>query len=168
METSFLSKLKLSSTYTYRCIRDGKVVWEIDKDNLVTNEGLDYAMNVLFNPESYSSPQFYCGLIKPSVGGPPSAEDTMASHAWGEYLDYSTQYRQLLDFSRTGVAEHTSTTANFMISNQGLVRGAFMTTDDIKGGKDGYLYGASYFQVNREVEKGDSLNVIIRVSATGT
>lgn len=166
METSFLSKL--GSTYTYRCIRNGKVVWEIEKDNLVTNEGLDYAMNVLFNPDSYSSPTFYCGIIAPSFGGVPSAEDTMSSHAWSEYTDYSTQYRQLLDFYRTANAEHTATTANFMITKRGIVRGAFMTTDDIKGGNEGYLYGASYFQANREVEKGDTLHVTIRVSATGT
>lgn len=166
MDSSRIPELiRLSSVYTYKCYRDGKLVWEHEEPNLVTNEGLDYAMSLIFGDETGTQPVFYVGLI--AKGPYPSSEDTMQSHAFVENIDYTKADRGVTEWQRVGVATYLSGVSQFFMSKSTSVYGAFLTTGIKKGGSEGSLYGASFIEFPKNVQTGDVLYVEVRVKATG-
>jgi len=166
MDSSRIPQLiRLSSVYTYKCYRDGNLVWEHEEPNLVTNEGLDYAMSLIFGDETETSPVFYVGLI--GKGPFPTSEDTMASHNFVENTDYTKKDRGVTEWQRVGVGTYLSGVSQFFMQDSTSVYGAFLTTGLDKGGSEGHLYGASFIEFPKSVQAGDVLYVEIRVKATG-
>lgn len=162
--------IKLSSLYKYDCYRDGKLIWTEEYPNIVTYEGLDYAMDLIFGDAvstvaDTGGPEWYCGLIK--QGSFPIIEDNMSSHVFTEMTEYSAAERRQAEFVKSNTAEYTSTTSQFFITRPAIVIGAFLTTSPNKGGSDGYLYGASTMVDYKTLAEGDALNITIRVQATG-
>ena len=161
--------IKLQSIYKYDCYRDGKLIWSEEKPNLVTNQGVEYAMALIFDKELQAhKPEFYCGLITGNLY--PIVEDTMQDHVFVEFTNYTTSHRAATEFQRVEGEEATylsNEVSRFYMKGSGSIRGAFLTTGVEKGGADGYLYGASVFDTFREVAEGDLLRVSITVRATG-
>lgn len=161
--------IKLQSIYKYDCYRDDKLIWTEEEPNLVTNQGVEYAMALIFDKGlEATKPEFYCGLISGNVY--PVVEDTMQDHGFAEFLGYTSATRAATEFQRVEgqVATYLSNeVSRFYMKQPGSIRGAFMTTGVDKGGSDGYLYGASVFDTFRQVVAGDLLRVSITVRATG-
>lgn len=167
MASSNISELiNLSSLYRYRLFRDGVCVWEHEEPNLVTNEGLDYAMSLIFGEEKSTSPTFYVGLVG-AGGATPNKEDTMSSHGFNENTNYTKAERSVTEWQKTDVATYFSNASQFFMSKDTWIEGAFLTTGLQKGGSEGYLYGVSKIPVRQNVKQGDALFVEIRVKATG-
>lgn len=167
------NKAKAGGVFHVKCFdKDGNLKWEESVHNLVVNEGLEAMNNEFFDGSSYSA-AWYLGLVTgPGSGNTYAAGDTMASHAgWAENTDYSELVRQTAVFGSATTADpsviNTSgSPAVFSMNGTATIAGAFLTTDDTKGGTSGTLFSVSNFTSpgDRAVVSGDVLNVTYEFS----
>ena len=88
----------------------------------------------------------------------------MASHAgWSESTVYSNANRPT--FTPGAVSgqsvDNSASKAVFNINGSATITGAFMTTNNTKGGSTGILIGGGEFAASRGVANGDTLNVTV-------
>jgi hypothetical protein len=143
-------------------------LWVSEFDNLVVTTGLTDLIDKYFKGSSYTAAH-YVGLLSstPTV----AAGDTMASHGgWTEVTDYSQANRVTPTWGTpsAGSVNNSASKAVFSINATVTVGGAFLTTNNTKGGSTGTLYGGGAFsEGNRALINGDTLNVQVTATATG-
>lgn len=144
--------------------KDGNLKWETKEHNLVVNEGLQNMNTEYFKGSTYSA-AFYLGLITgPGSGTTYAATDTLASHSWTEFTNYSGSRKSVTFGTATtadpSVISNSASPSSFSISSSGgVVAGAFLCT--VASGTSGVLFSESDFQSpgDRTVVNGDTLNV---------
>ena len=165
METQ--NGIKLENHYKVECIRQGKVIWSDEFDNIVVTAGLNDSLDKHLKGSGYTA-AWYVGL----VSGTPTvaAADTMGSHAgWTEITNYDEATREVLTLGTVsaGSVDNSASVASFAINAGVTVGGAFVTSVSTKGGTTGVLYGAGAFTGgNRALLSGDTLNVTVTCSAS--
>lgn len=155
--------------YLVECFdKHGNLKWSDTIDNLVVNAGLDDSLDKYFNGSAYTA-AFYIGL----TDGTPTvaAGDVMSSHAgWAEVTAYSEATRPAYQTAAAAGQQVTNTAnkASFSItSDSTVIGGAFVTTNNTKGGTTGTLYGAGAFSGgDKTADNGDTLNVTVVASAS--
>lgn len=164
--------LRGGGVFTVVCYdKDGNHKWTAKSPNLVVNVGLADMNDKYFSGSGYTA-AWYLGLYGAASSNDPAAGDTMASHAgWTEVTDYSQSTRPAATFGSATVADpsvidNSGSVAVFSINNTVTVGGAFLTSDDTKGGSTGILFSAADFQApgDRNVVSGDTLNVTYQFS----
>lgn len=157
-------QVAVSSLYEVECIGpDGQVKWREEVRNLVTNVGLDDVLSKYFKGSAYTAAH-YVGL---KGTGSAAAGDTMASHAgWSEITDYSESTREALTLGSVSgqSVDNSASKASFSINGAATIAGAFVTTDNTKGGTTGVLYSAADFSGSRGAQSGDTVNVTITLT----
>jgi len=162
------SKFNLSTNYNIDCIRDGIVVWTINRNNLVVNEGLGYVMGRTFGDADQV--EWRIGLCTESNVSP---EDTMAMHQnpFVEFLGTTNNNRPVAAFVDSGIEfnkySYTAPDVQVMVAATGWLTGAFLTSGVVKGEEIGILYGAADFPASRSVIPGDALMINVKVTAQG-
>lgn len=168
--------LSAKGYYTVVCHdKDGNLKWEARSDNLVVNVGLQDMNAKYFTGSTYTA-AFYLGLYGAAASNNPAAGDTMSSHAgWTEVTAYSQSTRPACSFgtpttANPSVATNSASPATFSINGTTTVGGAFLTTNNTKGGTTGTLFSAADFQSpgDRSVVSGDTLTVTYTFSLTAT
>ena len=158
---------KAGGVYRMECFdKDGNLKWVAESHNLVVNVGLQDMNAQYFTGSSYTA-AWYLGLYGAAASNDPAAGDTMASHAgWTEVTPYSNATRPACTFGTPttadpSVATNSASPATFTINATATVGGAFLVSDDTKGGSTGVLFSASDFTSpgDRSVVSGDTLNV---------
>ena len=161
--------------YTVQCHdADGNLKWEAHAPNLVVNEGLQDMNAKYFTGSSYTA-TWYLGLYGAASSNNPAAGDTMSSHAgWTEVTAYSQANRPTCTFgtpttANPSVATNSASPATFSINGTTTVGGAFLTSNNTKGGTTGILYSAADFSApgDRSVVSGDTLTVTYTLSLAG-
>ena len=155
--------------------KDGNIKWEEVIDNLVVNVGLQDMNSKYFTGSSYTA-AWYLGLYGAAASNNPAAGDTMSSHAgWTEVTAYSQSTRPACTFgvpttANPSVATNSASAATFSINGSTTVGGAFLTSNNTKGGTTGTLFSAADFQSpgDRSVVNGDTLTVTYTFSLTAT
>ncbi len=94
----------------------------------------------------------------------------MASHAgWAEVTAYdeSTREALVLGSIASQSVNNSGSKASFTISTDSTtVGGAFLTTNNTKGGTSGTLYGVGAFTgADKSTDDGDTLNVTVTLTA---
>lgn len=146
--------------------KDGNHKWTAESHNLVVNVGLQDMNTKYFSGSSYTA-AWYLGLYGSGASNDPAASDTMSSHAgWTEVTDYSQSTRPACTFGTAttadpSVIDNSGSVAVFSINGTTTVGGAFLTSNNTKGGTTGTLFSAADFQSpgDRSVVSGDTLNV---------
>ena len=165
-------KVKAGGVFTVQCFdKDGQLKWEAKEHNLVVNVGLKDMNDKYFSGSSYTA-AWYIGLYGAAASNNPAAGDTMSSHAgWTEVTAYSQATRPQAVFGAATTADpsvisNASSVAVYSINGTTVVGGAFLTSDNTKGGTTGILFSASDFQSpgDRSVASGDTLNVTYQFS----
>lgn len=158
--------------FTVTCFdKDGNQKWEAKSHNLVVNVGLQDMNTKYFSGSSYTA-AWYIGLYGAGASNTPAASDTMSSHAgWTEVTDYSQATRPQCVFGTATTADpsvisNTASVAVYSINGTTTVGGAFLTSNNTKGGTTGTLFSAADFQSpgDRSVVSGDTLNVTYQFS----
>jgi hypothetical protein len=167
---------KGGGVFTVEC-RDaqGNLKWVAEKHNLVVNVGLQDMLTKYFTGSSYTA-AWYVGIYGEGALNTPAAGDTMASHAgWTEVTAYSQATRPAAVFgvattANPSVITNATAPATFSINGTTIVGGAFLTSDNTKGGTTGVLFSAADFQApgDRSVVSGDTLTVTYTYSQTAT
>ncbi len=147
--------------------KHGNVKWKDTIDNIVVNAGLNHILDVVLSAATQVT-AWYIGLLSatPTV----AAADTMASHGgWTEVTAYDEADRQ--GFTEAGASSqslsNTASPAVFTISTNGTqIGGAFLTSNNTKGGTTGTLYAAGAFTAgNKDLDDGDTIDVTLTATA---
>lgn len=166
---TFGSTIKFRNIYRIEC-RDafGNLKWIEEVPNQVMTAGINDLLTNYFKGAAYTA-AFYIGLVDNASFSAYAAADTMASHAgWLESTVYSNGTRPALTLgtAAAGSISNSASVAAFTVNASGTVRGAFVGTNNTKGGTTGTLYGAADFSAARAVVSGDTLNVTVTLSAS--
>lgn len=146
--------------------KDGNLKWAAESHNLVVDVGLQDMNTQYFKGVSYTA-AWYIGLYGASASNTPAGSDTMALHpGWTEITPYSNATRPAATFGTASTADpsvitNSASPAQFNINSSATVGGAFLVSNNTKGGSTGILFSASDFQApgDRTVASGDTLNV---------
>ena len=158
---------KAGGVYRIECRdKDGNLKWTAESANLVVNVGLQDMNDKYFTGSTYTA-TWYIGLYGAASSNNPAASDTAVSHAgWTEITPYSNATRPACVFGGATNADPSVITnslspAQFNINSTATVGGAFLISNNVKGGTLGILFSASDFQSpgDRNVSSGDTLNV---------
>ena len=164
--------LKATGKYIAECYdKNGNLKWVAETKNLVVNVGLQYMAGTALTTTSQIT-TWYLGLYGAGASNTPAASDTMSSHAgWTENTDYSEANRVTAVFAAAttanpSVVTNASNKANFTMNATTTIGGAFLTSDNTKGGTTGTLFSAADFQSpgDRSVVSGDVLLVTYQFS----
>lgn len=159
--------IKGGGVFTVTCYdKDGNLKWESKSHNLVVNVGLKDMNDKYFTGSSYTA-AWYIGLYGAAASNNPAASDTAASHGgWTEVTAYSQATRPQCNFGAASSADpsvisNTTLPAQFSINGSTVVGGAFLISNNTKGGTTGVLFSAADFQApgDRSVVSGDVVNV---------
>ena len=159
---------KATGVFEIKCHdKDGNLKWEAQSKNLVVNVGLQYMAGTALDGTTARLTTWYLGLYGAGSSNTPAAGDTMASHAgWTEVTAYSNGTRVTATFvtattANPSVVTNTASPAVFNINGTTTVGGAFLTSNDTKGGTTGTLFSAADFGSpgDRSVVNSDTLSV---------
>jgi hypothetical protein len=166
--SSLADRAGAGGIFTVECRdKDGNLKWTETMHNLVVNVGLKDMNDKYFTGSTYTA-AWYLGLVTgPGAGNTYAAGDTMASHVgWTETTAYSQSTRPACAFGAATTADpsvitNSSSVAVFSINGTVTVAGAFLTSDNTKGGTTGVLFSVANFGSpgDRAVVSGDTLNV---------
>lgn len=145
---------------------EGNLKWEDGWDNIVVDEGLDYALGATLTGATQTT-TWYVGLTD---GTPTTAGgDTMSSHAgWTEVTAYSEADRQTWTAGSVAsqTVDNSGSPATFTGDTNGTtVGGAFLVSDNTKDGTSGTLFSVGAFQAgDKTLDNGDTLEVTAEYS----
>jgi hypothetical protein len=159
---------KATGVFEIKCHdKDGNLKWEAQSKNLVVNVGLQYMAGTALDGTTARLTTWYLGLYGAGASNTPAAGDTMASHAgWTEVTAYSNANRVTATFvaattANPSVVTNSASPAVFNINGTATVGGAFLTSENTKGGTTGTLFSAADFGSpgDRNVVNSDTLSV---------
>lgn len=157
------AKVIVKQVWTLQHIRDGKILYEEIKENLIPTVGLNNILTQYYKGSAYTA-AWYAGITGATPS--PAAGDTMASHGgWTEVTNYDEANRLTLTFGTVSAGSVAASAVDFTISATVTVGGAFMVDNNTKGGSTGTLSGVVAFSGgNRSCVDND----IIRLTVTCT
>ena len=156
--------VKATGRFVVECYdKDGKLKWVDDSKNLVVNVGLQYMAGTALDGSTSRITSWYLGLYGAASSNNPAAGDTMSSHAgWTEVTDYTEATRPAATFvaattANPSVVTNSASKAQFTMNATVTVGGAFLTSNNTKGGTSGTLFSAKDFNSpgDRSVVSGD-------------
>lgn len=159
--------IKGGGVFTIECRgSDGELKWSAESHNLVVNVGLKDMNDKYFLGSNYTA-TWFIGLYGAGASNNPAATDTMAvKPGWTEVVPYSNATRPACTFDAATTADpsvitNSSSPAIFNINATGTVGGAFLVSNNTKGGTTGILFSAADFAApgDRNVASGDTLSV---------
>jgi hypothetical protein len=173
--TSHTETAKATGRFLFECFdKDGNLKWSAEESNLVVNVGLQYMAGTALTSTTQIT-TWFIGLYGSGATNSPAAIDTAASHGgWIEATPYSNATRPSAVFAAATNANPSQVTnsaspASFIINATATVGGAFLISNNTKGGTTGTLFSAADFQApgDRSVVSGDQLNVTYTFSLAG-
>jgi hypothetical protein len=171
----FSEQAHATGKFTVQCYdKDGQLKWELESKNLVVNGGLQYMAGTALTSTAQIT-TWYIGLYGSGSTNNPAATDTAAIHAgWTEVTPYSNANRPTATFvaatnANPSVVTNSASPAAFNINASATVGGAFLISNNTKGGFTGTLFSAADFTSpgDRVVANGDTLNVSYTMSLAG-
>ena len=158
--------------FTFECYdNEGKLKWTAESKNLVVNVGLQYMAGTALDGATARITAWYIGLTGAGASNQFNATDTMSSHpaagsgGWTEITPYSNANRPAATFAAAttanpSVVTNSASKASYTINSSATIGGAFLTSDNTKGGTTGTLFSGSDFTGgDRSVVNGDTLQV---------
>ena len=160
--------------------KDGNLKWEEEFPNLVVAVGKQLMLDTLLKGSSYSVTGPYLGLISNTFTA--AATDTMASHTWTEFVNYTvggSAVRGTAAFASStstgttpsNVTSSTATAITYTITGAGgTIYGCFLVLGsgavNTQSSTAGTLYSEGLFSVAKTTTAGDTVSVTYSTSAT--
>jgi len=160
--------------------KDGNLKWEEEFPNLVVAVGKQLMLDTLLKGSSYTVVGPFLGLIGNSTTF--AAADTMASHTWTEFVNYTVSGSAVRGTAVFGsstssgttpsnVTTSTATAITYTITGAGgTVGGCFLVTGTSAsatfGSTTGTLYSAGAFGTAKATTAGDTVSVTYSTTAT--
>jgi len=160
---------------------NGNLKWTDDLPNLVVAVGKQLMLNTLLTTSgTYTTVGPFLGLISNSFTA--SASDTMASHTWTEFTNYTVGGTAVRGTAVFGTATSTGATPSNVTSSTasaitytitgagGTIYGCFLVTGtgavNTQGSTAGVLYSEGLFGTAKTTTAGDTVSVTYSTTAT--
>lgn len=156
-----MESLNLKGRFKIEHFRAGKLLASYEKSNLITTAGKNKLLDTAFQGATQIT-QWYMGLIDNAGFSANSASDTMGSHTgWTEFEDYDESTREAWTVASAsgGSISNAASVAEFTINDSGVLKGAFITSNNTKGGTTGTLWSSYFFNGTVTVVSGDVLKL---------
>jgi hypothetical protein len=159
-------ELAVGGYFTYELVRDGKVIDTWKEKNIVVNQGLNYILDAALSGGTVNTVH-YIGLF--SNNYTPIAGTLIAN-----LTEVNAKYNETTrpTWTEAGAASQTISNgvspASFTFNASETIHGAFLISNNTKGGTTGTLIAASKFAASRNVVTSDVLNVTYTISASST
>lgn len=153
--------MKFKNPYKLNLYRDGKLIDTRLGFNGVTTEGVNHALNVLFNAATQIAANAWdMRLINNSPTPTVDVTDTVASHAgWVEFTDYTGgDGVEWNPGTASGGELVNAATIDFPITGSGSVYGFYVQSTD-----DTVLFATAPFEEALSVINGDTLKITYTV-----
>ena len=164
--------LKVGGVFTFEHIRGGKVIASWEEDNIVVDEGLTYLLGNALDGATITLNNWYLGLFTGNYT--PVNTDTSANIA-ANSTETTAQYSEpnRVDWIEAGVSAkaigNDASPAVFTFTDPTTnVYGAFLISENTKGGTTGVLLSASKFTSLRVMLATDVLNVKYTITASSS
>lgn len=154
-----IQSLLLGGVFSGQIVRNGEVIDEWEEDhNLVVNEGLNHALDVLFHGGTQIS-TWYLGLFEGNytpTGALTAANVTATST---ECTAYDEATRQAYDEAAVSAQSITNSAskATFTMNASKTIYGAFLASASAKSSAAGTLFSAARFGTAKVVAAADQL-----------
>jgi len=153
--------MKFEGKFRIEHVRDGNVIATKEGKNIITNEGFNSILDVMFGADSKMA-TWYIGLVN---GSPTYAvTDTLAAHAgWTEGTAYTGDRKIWVTGAAASKSITNATASEFTVTGAMDVYGAFLasSTDNT-----GVLWCEKNFSTNLSVIATDVIRVYYTVSAS--
>jgi len=159
--------LPLKGRFVIKHYRKGELIGEYPIDNLITTEGKNRILDVMFHGTGATG-TWYIGLVDNGMFTAFNAADVMNSHGgWIELEDYDEANRVAWAEDAAAAGSITnSTPSTFTISDTVTIKGIFLTSSNTKGGTSGVLWCGTAFSSPINAEDDDVLSVTYTVNTT--
>ena len=151
-------KLLVGGTFLGQLVRDGRVIDEWEDDNLVTNEGLDHILDVVFHGGTQTG-TWYMGVFEGNytpVATVTAATITAASTECTAY-DESTRQAYVEAAPSSQSITNSASKATFTFNASKTIYGAFLASASAKSATSGVLLAAARFGTSKAVAAADQL-----------
>lgn len=162
------SGVRFRGVFDAECYRKGKLVWREKASNIITNEGLDRILDVIFHATTQTT-TWYCCLIESNTT--PAANMTYDVPIYTESTSYDGATRPEYDEAAASSQSITNSAskASFVISATKTMYGASLvsvnTKGDHTGGANNVLMCYAKFTASRTVYDDDTINLTYTVTA---
>jgi hypothetical protein len=161
------NKVSIGGVFHGQIRRNGVIIDEWEDSNLVTNEGLDHALNVIFNGATQVA-TWYCGVFEGNytpVAGVTAATITSAATECTAY-DESTRVAFTEATSSAQSTTNSASRATFTFNATKTIYGAFLISASAKSATTGTLFSAARFGTSKAVEDNDELLLTYTINAS--
>ena len=167
-----MSDFKIGGWLTFRAFdKDGSPLWEekIAVKNGIPDAALTDALSVHLGGGTQKA-TWYIGLIDNAGFGSLAATDTSSSHAgWNESTNYNEASRQTIAFGAAAAKTiASSSSCTFTITSSTTLKGAFVISNNTKGGATGILFATGAFASTQTIGAGQALRVDYSCSAASS
>lgn len=160
------SNLAMSGKYIVQHIRGGQVIDEFEADNIVVDQGLDYALNAGFGQTSAIA-SWYAGLFEGNYTPTSSVVASTITGLSTECTAYASATRPVWTVVASTAKKLTNSAsrASFVFNATKTIYGAFLVSSSTKSGTTGTLFSAARFTTAKSVDSGDELLVTYELTA---
>lgn len=163
-------KLRVQGRWQIVCRNpDGSEAWREDFLNSVVTAALNDILSVYF-ASGTQKPNWFLGLVDNAGFTAFASTDSMLSHpGWSENTQYSAGNRPAwTPGTPSGGTIINPTPATITMSASANIRGAFLTSDNTKGGTAGTLWAQGAFSGVQAVSNGQVLSLQYTCPLTAT
>lgn len=158
--------LTVGGYFTYEHIRDGKVIDTWKEKNIVVNTGLNYILDAALSGGTVNTAH-YVGLFSNNYTPIAGTLITDLTEVNAKYNETTRPSWTEAGASSQSITNSASPSA-FTFNASETIYGAFLISNNTKGGTTGTLIAASKFASSRAMLSTDILNVTYTLSATSS
>ena len=160
------NQLKLGGTFIFEQVRDGEVIDTWESKNIVVNTGLNYILDSALSAATVSTTH-YVGLFTNNY---TPAATTLITDLVEANAKYNETTRPV--WTEAGAAlqsiTNSASPSSFTFNDAETLYGAFLISNNVKGGTTGTLIAASKFGAARSVLASDVLKVTYTLNISST
>lgn len=151
-------KINVVGEYHGQIIRNGVVIDEFVEKNLVVDEGLNALLNIMFAGAT-QVPTWYLGVFEANYTPVAGVTGATIASAATECTAYAATNRPTYTEASSTAKSMTNSAsrASFVFNASKNVYGAFLISDNTKGGTAGTLFSAARFSSAKVVAADDEL-----------
>jgi len=162
-----MDRARFGGVFNVKCLREGNLIWEETTHNIVTTEGLNRILDVMFHATTQTA-TWYAGLVETDTA--EAAGMTYDVPVFTETVSYDEATRPEWTEGASAAGSMTNASAVvFTISATKTMYGAALFSLDTKGdhtqGANNVLYCYAKFSAGRAVVDNDVINLTYTLTA---
>ncbi len=166
--TNLIDVLNVGGRWIAECYRDGNLIWRDVSHNLVTTEGKNRILDVMFHATTQTT-TWYCCLVESNTAADAAMNYDVPVYTESTAYTEATRPEYVEAAASSGSTTNSANKAVFTINATKTMYGASLVSLNTKGdhtaGANNVLYCYSLFSASRAVISGDIINLTYTVTS---